>query len=394
MFFKLRGYFNVIGRPGTIPALDGLRALAIILVLLRHGIRAIAPDSFNASYGISAPLNSLAFNGWLGVDLFFVLSGFLISRHLLNQCQHRPYEFKTFYLGRALRTLPLYYAALLLVFIGISPWVKVEEAPHALALLKYLMFLQDYLGSAALVPLWSLAVEEKFYLLAPLIVAILAKLPAKLAASMVFLAAGAPLMLRVSGVSEDYPAHYSAFFWQYRAPFHLCLDGMLLGMCAAWLVHYQLLRGFMKHKSRWFYLCLLLAGGILCWRPWLESESWMASNFIIFGFSMLCAIAICCAATDSRLSTGWLGGGFCRFFARISYAAYLLHYLCIPAALNLAANFNTELAAAVFWFCYLLLTISASVISHLAIEKPFLLIKKSLSQPTHKSRTSMATAKL
>jgi len=85
-----------------IPALDGLRGLAILLVIFIH---------FGAGVDLPVFFHRLAYMGWTGVDLFFVLSGFLITRILLTSKNSRHY-FKNFYLRRMLRIFPLYYAAL------------------------------------------------------------------------------------------------------------------------------------------------------------------------------------------------------------------------------------------------------------------------------------------
>lgn len=107
---------DLIEKPGKFPQLDGLRAIAIILVLLRHGVGSLQhnyPSYFSESG--NSFLGAVLLNGWVGVDLFFVLSGFLIGFHLLT---HWPNNggmlrfFTKFWLKRILRTFPLYYATI------------------------------------------------------------------------------------------------------------------------------------------------------------------------------------------------------------------------------------------------------------------------------------------
>ena len=149
------------------PELDTLRGIAVSLVVCFH--------AFGLTYGVTGlsgvPRVLVAFtmSGWVGVNLFFVLSGFLITGILLDT-KSRPDYYRRFYLRRALRILPLYYAVLLLLFVlARSGLVQRHVSWSFLALSGvYLANMASLLG----VPmqygvLWSLAVEEHFYLLWP-----------------------------------------------------------------------------------------------------------------------------------------------------------------------------------------------------------------------------------
>ena len=118
-----------------------------------------------AGWDAAAPL----LNGWVGVDLFFVLSGFLISKHLLAQREtSKGLALGPYLVKRALRIVPAYYAVLLVVAAGLVPLYAVPQEALALRLGYHALFLQDYLPANIVVVFWSLGVEEKFYLLAPL----------------------------------------------------------------------------------------------------------------------------------------------------------------------------------------------------------------------------------
>ena len=159
------------------PALDGLRGLAILLVLATHYVM-VAPTANWFERGIKSICN----HGWAGVDLFFVLSGFLITG-ILYDCKGQESYFKNFYARRTLRVFPLYYgflAVLLLVMLAVklsSNWVS--DAPHLANLWRVQPYLWTYTfniacafghGSAHLGQLWSLSVEEQFYLIWPLVI--------------------------------------------------------------------------------------------------------------------------------------------------------------------------------------------------------------------------------
>src|SRR5918911_2025059 len=149
-----------------IPELDGLRGLAVLAVLCAHYFGEVPHG-----------LRFLTF-GWLGVDLFFVLSGFLIGGILIANRESSGY-FSTFYIRRACRIFPAYYAVVALTLTA-SALLKLKGAPWFDPLLPpaaYLTYTQNFaialIGRAQgdwLLPTWTLAVEEQFYLLLPVIV--------------------------------------------------------------------------------------------------------------------------------------------------------------------------------------------------------------------------------
>ena len=153
------------------PALDGLRGVAILLVIIYHNFNFINQSQF----------------GWLGVDLFFVLSGFLITTILLNDAGS-PHFLKNFFIRRILRIFPLYFLCLI-IFLILFPFLGLykKELSFFIANQWWLWtYLQNWLYSLFLTDdakmlthLWSLAVEEQFYLIWPFII-LLVKKPGKL----------------------------------------------------------------------------------------------------------------------------------------------------------------------------------------------------------------------
>lgn len=155
-------------RPGAhIPALDGLRGLAILLVIVFHftvtdrgadGIRRVVLHATSA--------------GWVGVDLFFVLSGFLITSILLDARGTEGY-FRNFYMRRVLRIFPLYYGTLLVAFVLLPLFHRVA-VQNEWALWVYVANFFPARGSA-FIHFWSLAVEEQFYMVWPAVVLLLGR---------------------------------------------------------------------------------------------------------------------------------------------------------------------------------------------------------------------------
>jgi len=155
-----------------IPALDGIRGLAVLLVVFYH-----TGGGAQSSQPIVHAIGTVNKYGWTGVTLFFVLSGFLITG-ILWDTRDDPHHLKNFYARRSLRIFPLYYFALALVFLGSIPYGGFHECLRRIWV--YIFYLQnlDAFGlhphplpsTLVTVHFWSLAVEEQFYLLWPALV--------------------------------------------------------------------------------------------------------------------------------------------------------------------------------------------------------------------------------
>jgi peptidoglycan/LPS O-acetylase OafA/YrhL len=165
-------------RPKTIEALDGVRGIAILLVMFYHFTFRFTPTSLSGR--LVAAMGAI---GWCGVDLFFVLSGFLITGILLRAKGSAGY-YRNFYMRRLLRIFPLYYALLLVLFV-LLPLVFPFEGKELSALEARQGWLWTYTSNIAIAfsgkwlfnvehvqlnHLWSLAVEEHFYFVWPFLV--------------------------------------------------------------------------------------------------------------------------------------------------------------------------------------------------------------------------------
>jgi peptidoglycan/LPS O-acetylase OafA/YrhL len=171
------GAVHPSARDSRVAALDGLRGLAILLVIAHNAGSAIGPLD-----GIVLKLWAVISNaGWAGVQLFFALSGFLITRILLN-AKGGPGLMRSFYARRVLRIVPLYYVVLAFTFF-VAPHI---HALHAIASsgdrsqFWYWTYLSNWVSpfgtaSHGLPHVWSLAVEEQFYLIWPLLVVLSSK---------------------------------------------------------------------------------------------------------------------------------------------------------------------------------------------------------------------------
>src|SRR5262249_41446351 len=155
-----------------LPELDVLRGFAILAVMFHH-------------IGKDVPalhLEGIGRYGWTGVDLFFVISGFLITR-ILMEAKTKPHYFRNFYARRVLRIWPMYFALLLFAFALLPlamPTLRARIFAEAHPWQAYLFFVQNLFSvkEIAFGPVgvtWSLAIEEQYYLLWPLLVLLLSR---------------------------------------------------------------------------------------------------------------------------------------------------------------------------------------------------------------------------
>lgn len=309
---------------GRIPQIDGLRGLAILVVVLFHYVTAIGAPRHQL-WGLLTASTRLF---WSGVDLFFVLSGFLISGILIDSVQSSHY-FKTFYLRRFHRIFPLYFGWLALFCLGIYFHVDARLGRPVfegqVPLWMYPVFLQNNapLWFNATAPLWmamswSLAVEEQFYAILPGIVRLAGKTAlAGLAGATIFLSPVYRTLL-VAG----HPQLNSG--WTFATASRL--DGLAMGAIVALLARNESCWAWLGSHRRGLQLCgTMLLLGFVALTYGSPSDVSMAS----FGFTAIAAmyavlLLLAISQPDSLLSRR-LKAPFLRYFGRISYAIYIFH---------------------------------------------------------------------
>src|SRR2546430_922861 len=201
------------------PELDSVRGIAILAVVFYHGF--FWSNNLAGLSGVARHFVSLTRFGWLGVQLFFVLSGFLITG-ILEDAKSAPRYFKRFYWRRALRILPAFYGTLLLLY-----FLPGQNKSYLLLSFVYLSNLAPILHIRDTYPmLWSLAAEEHFYFVWPLLVWFLSRRLLLLVASLLFLLSP---MLRALAFHDPLPQGFSGFTW-------LVSDGFASGAILALLI--------------------------------------------------------------------------------------------------------------------------------------------------------------
>ncbi len=278
--------------PGHIPQLDGVRGIAILLVLFYHYISALVPPDANIIARAAAQLFTL---GWSGVDLFFVLSGFLIGGILLDN-RDAPHYFKAFYARRVARIMPLYYGwfALSLIIGGIA---SRADATFSLAnlsqdrvlLLSYLTLTQNALmaiGAPDLLPwlgvTWSLAVEEQFYLTLPLLIRFVPR--NKLPFLLLTLIFAAP----IARMTVLYLPPQSTFAAYVLMPCRM--DALLIGVLAAFIIRQEQARQYLVAHLRAIYILLLLLICALAIMILTATSSVTMVLLIVFGYTLIALI--------------------------------------------------------------------------------------------------------
>jgi peptidoglycan/LPS O-acetylase OafA/YrhL len=377
--------------PDRIAALDGLRGMAILLVLL-HNDGGVSGGLTNLALKLYASLVTAP--GWWGVQLFFALSGFLITRILLESKGARGY-FSRFYMRRALRIFPLYYVAVALVFFAVPHTTALEPITETgtRSSFWYWTYLANWIQPfGGLVPtfghFWSLAVEEQFYLLWPALVLMVSERSLAIVCSSIAVAA---LVIRFSLFSIFEPTLAGS------AAYHFTIsrcDSLALGALVAIIARNPRM---LSTALRWIWpvmVTVLVAIGVLYVRQHgLEPSDLPVVTFGQTLFAVLSAALVLVCATPretgaTRKLTRALSVRWLRSVGKYSYAIYIFHVpmnrLARPIFDPILSTGGSYVRLAehlayvigIFACCYL-----AAVISWYVIEQPFLSLKRFFPLP-------------
>lgn len=345
-----------------IPSLDGLRAIAILLVMFTH------LWTYPAGY---VGINRIASSGWLGVDLFLVLSGFLITGILLRMRCNTAY-FSTFYIRRSLRIFPAYYVLLTVVFF-VLPHLKNMPLAVMRDAWAYWFYVSNFVlvGGWQLFLLditWSLAIEEQFYLLWPALVRWTERL----------------LPLCIGVIIAAPIVRFS--LWQIGVPWTWLHMMMPLRMdafaCGALLVLRP--RGLTYLSSLVIPIVLLDVSGNY-------ARDSQLVNTVGYSLNALASTGVIALALRGGRFARTLEWRPIKYVGRISYGMYLYHPLCLMAASMAVPKWGSGWVGGVLQAgAVSALTVSVASVSFYLFEQPIGRLKKKF-EPLNKRTVSGAT---
>ncbi len=383
----IREHWNYLTEPGVFPGVDLLRAIAVSLVLLYHF--------------------QLLPVGWVGVDLFFVISGFLIGGIIIDKMAVGKFKMGEFYWRRALRILPVYYFIILLCALFKAPgpfdWVALKSVLSGMLFLQttgpyffpeFFQINQAYTAAGS----WSLVIEEMFYLVAPVTLLVfmrLSKNNLKIVASLVGLVVLSGIFTRIVMTADFAPNdgdwHFASFI-----QFHSRYDELAAGVLAACVV--RLVSGLRSQWVFWLAAGLLLFAGFLMYmiqHPEYLAKPWTFARETIWLPTLLAAFS-----TALLLGIYWwpVRSLPIIFLARISYPLYLVHLLLLELT-NPYGNVGILLwltETITFYgrlFVLILLTIFISYLVSLIVEYPFVRMYKVRKESTTELDASFSPAR-
>jgi peptidoglycan/LPS O-acetylase OafA/YrhL len=362
--------------PAHLPALDGVRGVAIFVVAVHMLSLLTAPPDW-----LGRAFSSLFAYGWMGVQLFFALSGFLITGILLDARGSSNY-LSGFYGRRFLRIFPLYYGTLFVMFVvlpavGHVPAALEHDRAHQIWLWAYVSNWAAGTGQASrsLSHFWSLGVEEQFYLLWPIALTrtgpraclrlCLGVAAAALGARLALLAAGAP----------------TAAIYEYTVT---RMDALALGGAAAAALRIPELGAQLAARTRRLWIASLVVfvvGAAVSHRYVLET---FAASSVGYSFlSVTCALVVLAAATSDLRpgSPSLLRAQPLRALGKYSYAVYVFHkplhdFVGKPALARLGLDASRSTPVAIAYIVVMFaLSFGAAFASYHLFEKHFLRLK-------------------
>ncbi len=355
-----------------VPFLDGLRAIAVLLVINQH-----LAQKFALRYGANQYTSfGLTRNGWMGVDLFFVLSGFFIGSQLWRELANTGgISLSKFMLRRGLRIWPLYVFIFAAVFLS---------SPAAAAAKQYgwtdLVFLTNYVNHGIVDGSWSLCSEEQFYLLAPLALLLIG--PRSMRGYRWGLAGLMLLVLAIRAftfhaLTDHFLGKNPLAFAQLYYPFHTHCDGLLAGLVVANLASSQQRpSGLLARPGLLVLICGALLGAVL------------ASRSDILPFTGLALFFASLVWWGLRSGTRLFRQHIFYLLSRLSFGMYLNHEYMqswIVSRLNPLRHAAHVPAVAATAFGFVVLACASmglAAVTFCLVEHPFLMLRTALLRKT------------
>jgi peptidoglycan/LPS O-acetylase OafA/YrhL len=388
---RIRGWLSLLPIANQFPPLHGLRVLAIVSVLQVHVTVVFVQDGIMVDPAY-VPFATVSATICFGMDLFFVMSGFLIGSMLLRTLE-RPGKntFLRFYIRRAARIFPLYYAILTALTLL---WASAAQKGHVWREYAFLTNYWPYKDPQVMGWAWSLCVEEHFYLTVPIILWLLHKLRShrvRIALLVMMWLSALAIRLwfihsRPLVVGWDDPSVFHDMY----LPTHTRFDTLVAGIFLAYVQHQfgDRLRAFFG--SRWarlpFYLGALGCLYVLM-RPYIFGmERLFLWDALTWGTisSLMYVLLLLPLLNSDGIAQRVLGSSFMYRLATLSYGIYLVH---VPVCERIVVPLAKRLAGTSMWILWpgavLGLVACATIVAyglHLIVEKPFLRLRERLAR--------------
>jgi peptidoglycan/LPS O-acetylase OafA/YrhL len=363
------------------PGLDLLRALAIIVVVIYHA----------GIMGFPLP-NRVHRWGWIGVDLFFVLSGYLIGGQLLAEIARTEHvNLGRFYARRALRIMPAYFVILAIYFL-LPLWREYPDM--AQPLWKFMFSVQNVAlhGGTAFSHAWSLAVEDQFYLALPFLLLVLFWRPrAAIILSCVILLGG--ILLRAFLASQNPSPDGGVSFRGFQAwiyyPTWTRLDPLVFGVIIAAIEKFRpRLWQRLTNLAIWLWLPAL---ALMVYALWLGEGDHINFAACVWQFPLLAismAVLLICALSP-RLPLRRIAIPGAAFIASIAYSAYLVQKLVIHGVTEFCRAYDVDTKSAAALIAVELCVYAAATILFFAVERPFLQLRHHVAPRASRAPSSL-----
>lgn len=339
--------------------LDGLRAFAALMVIFFH---------FVGGYGeVPALLKKISMFGQTGVDLFFVLSGFLITRILISSKTTDEYYFSNFYIKRTLRIFPLYYGYLL-IFYFIMPLLQLHEYHGFSQQIYHYVFLQniamtfhwDFFGP---IHYWSLGIEEHFYLFWPLVVYFC---NIKQLRGLIWGILIGAVILRYFMAMQNMDVYHFTF-----ARF----DGLAIGA----LLSVMEVNSFFKAKNKRFFIILVGITFVASVAMFVLFNGKsvplaQASKFSVLSIFYFSIMGYLLCQDETELASKFMTNKFLLLTGKISYGLYVFH----PMVMVIVSKYLKTSVIIVDFAVVLILTYLVAWLSHTYFESYFLKFRGAL----------------
>ncbi|MGA3159050.1 MAG: acyltransferase [Steroidobacteraceae bacterium] len=351
--------------------LDHLRAFAISYVFIFH---------YAGQFKSPTWLAPIAKFGWSGVDLFFVLSGYLIGGQLLGRiASGQGLSIRDFYLQRFLRIIPVFWLVLALYFL-LPATIEHGRLP---SLWRFLTFTQNFALDnsvySAFSHAWSLCVEEHFYLVLPCLITVFA---ARKWGNRGFLCGGLLMVLGVAirgfcwtRVAAGDGGWYELVYY----PTYCRLDGLIVGVAiAAMSLFYPRQWSWLGRKS----YVLLFVGLALLYAGYALADGPYDFAFTLVGFPLV-AIAYGCVVVAAVSPQSFLNraAAITKRIAVLSYSIYLIHKIVIHLVQGEASSLHIAADGSIMFVLCITVSVACAYAMNVIVERPFLRLRERLAAP-------------